>query len=51
MTGDKDANGKTISGSKKEKVVRLISSLDISDEAKTRLYLSNGYSSRTMPGW
>lgn len=51
MTGDKDANGKTISGSKKEKVVGLISSLDISDEAKTRLYLSNGYSSRTMPRW
>lgn len=51
MTGDKDSNGKTISGSKKEKVVGLISSLDISDEAKTRLYLSNGYSSRTMPRW
>ena len=51
MTGDKDENGKTISGSKKAKVVNLISSLDISDAAKTQLYLSNGYAASTMPNW
>ena len=51
MTGDKDENGKTISGSKKAKVVNLISSLDISDAAKTQLYLSNGYAVSTMPDW
>ena len=51
MTGDKDENGKTISGSKKAKVVNLISSLDISDAAKTQLYLSNGYAASTMPDW
>lgn len=51
MTGDKDENGKTISGSKKEKVVSLIRSLDISNDAKTQLYLSNGYSAKTLPSW
>ncbi|MDY3079028.1 MAG: zeta toxin family protein [Oscillospiraceae bacterium] len=51
LTGDKDANGKTISGSKKAKVVSLIDSLDIPSEAKTKLYLQNGYSAKNIPSW
>ena len=51
LTGDKDANGKTISGSKKAKVVSLIDSLDIPREAKTKLYLQNGYSTKNIPSW
>ena len=51
LTGDKDANGRTISGSKKAKVVSLIDSLDIPSEAKTKLYLQNGYSAKNIPSW
>ncbi|MGM9556537.1 MAG: zeta toxin family protein [Oscillospiraceae bacterium] len=51
LKGDKDSNGKTISGSKKEKVVNLIDSLNISSEAKTQLYLDNGYTSKSIPRW
>lgn len=51
LKGDKDSNGKTISGSKKEKVVNLIDSLNISSEAKTQLYLDNGYASKSIPRW
>lgn len=51
LTGDKDANGKTISGSKKAKVVSLIDSLDIPSGAKTKLYLQNGYSAKNIPSW
>lgn len=51
MTGDKDASGKTISGSKKAKVVNLINSLNIPADAKTRLYLENGYAAKSIPSW
>lgn len=51
LKGDKDSDGKTISGSKKEKVVNLIDSLNISSEAKTQLYLDNGYASKSIPRW
>jgi hypothetical protein len=34
IEADKDADGKTISGSKKEKVIKYIEGLDISDDAK-----------------
>ena len=51
LTGDKDANGRTISGSKKSKVVSLIDSLDIPSEVKTKLYLQNGYSAKNIPSW
>ena len=37
-TGDKDADGNTISGSKKEKVMKYIASLNISDSQKDSLW-------------
>ena len=40
LEADKDANGKTIRNSLKNKVVKLIDSMDISDEAKDYLYLN-----------
>lgn len=40
LEADKDANGKTIRNSLKNKVVALIDSMDISDEAKDYLYLN-----------
>jgi hypothetical protein len=50
-TADKDENGKTISGSKREKVVALIDSLNISKEAKHKLYEHNGYAASKEPSW
>ena len=44
MKADKDENGKTISGSKKEKVVSYISGLKISTAQKDALYYDAGYS-------
>ena len=38
IEADKDEDGKTISGSKKEKVVKYIENLDISDDAKHILF-------------
>ena len=43
LSADKDADGKSISGSLKKKVVALIDSMDISKEAKDYLYLSEDY--------
>lgn len=40
LEADKDANGKTIRNSLKNKVVKLIDSMDISGEAKDYLYLN-----------
>ena len=43
LSGDKDEDGKTISGSKKEKVLSAIDGMDLSDEEKDWLYYLNGY--------
>ena len=43
LTGDKDAEGDTISGSKKAKVLAAINSMDIDSETKDALYYAAGY--------
>lgn len=47
MHADKDENGKSISGSKKAKVVEYINSLDISPEQKDALYVAAGYTAKS----
>ena len=47
MHADKDENGKSISGSKKAKVVEFINSLDIPPEQKDALYVAAGYTARS----
>lgn len=46
MHADKDENGKSISGSKKAKVVEYINSLDIPPEQKDALYVAAGYTEK-----
>lgn len=48
LQGDKDANGKTISGSKKNKVLAVINSLPITYAQKDALYYMNGWSAKTI---
>ncbi len=48
MTADKDANGKTIAGSKKAKVVEYINGMDISADQKDQLYLDAGYAAKDL---
>lgn len=47
MHADKDENGKSISGSKKAKVVEYINSLDIPPEQKDALYVAAGYTEKS----
>lgn len=47
MHADKDENGKSISGSKKAKVVEYINSLDIPPEQKDALYVAAGYKAKS----
>ena len=47
MHADKDENGKSISGSKKAKVVEYINSLDIPPEKKDALYVAAGYTAKS----
>lgn len=47
MHADKDENGKSISGSKKAKVVEYINSLDIPPEQKDALYVAAGYTPKS----
>ena len=47
MHADKDENGKSISGSKKAKVVEYINSLDIPPEQKDALYVAAGYTTKS----
>lgn len=47
MHADKDENGKSISGSKKAKVVEFINSLDIPPEQKDALYIAAGYTAKS----
>ena len=48
MYADKDENGKSISGSKKEKIVGYIDGMDITDEQKDALYLASGYAEKDL---
>ena len=50
MHADKDENGKSISGSKKAKVVEYINSLDIPPEQKDALYVAAGYTAKSRSG-
>ena len=45
---DKDRNGKTVSGSKRDKVAAYIHSLRLPDTKKDALYLAMGYSESTL---
>ena len=47
-TADKDASGKTISGSKKKKVLAYINSLDLTGAQKDALYYDAGYTQSTI---
>jgi hypothetical protein len=47
-TADKDASGKTISGSKKKKVLAYINSLDLTAAQKDALYYDAGYTQSTI---
>lgn len=47
MHADKDENGKSISASKKAKVVEYINSLDIPPEQKDALYVAAGYTAKS----
>ena len=46
---DKNAKGETISGSKRDKVIKHIDSMKIDKAWKRAIYLSLGYSSKNMP--
>ena len=48
LSADKDENGKTISGSKKEKVLSAINGMDLTPQEKDWLYYLNGYSESTI---
>ena len=48
LTADKDASGKSISGSKKDKVLREINALSVSAAQKDALYIFAGYSTKDL---
>lgn len=48
MEADCDADGEVINGSKREKVLKLIDSMELSDYQKDVLYLTEGYSEKTI---
>lgn len=48
LTGDKDAEGNTISGSKKAKVLDAINSMDVDAATKDALYYAAGYKESTI---
>lgn len=48
LSADKDANGKSISGSKKAKILDLINSLQLTTEQKDLLYRAEGYAERDL---
>ena len=48
IEADKDANGNTISGSRKAKVMAIINSLPISNAQKDALYFAEGWSASTL---
>ena len=48
LAGDKDGNGKTIPGSKKNKVLSAINAMDVDASVKDALYFASGYSANTI---
>lgn len=48
---DKDSEGKSISGSKKEKIVEYIDTLDIPDDQKDALFKANNYKDLKTTPW
>lgn len=48
MTADKDANGKSISGSKKKKVLAVIDAMDLTVDQKNAMYYMAGYTESTL---
>ena len=48
IEGDKDASGKTIPGSKREKVLAEINAMDLTVEQKNALYYASGYAESTL---
>ena len=48
IEGDKDASGKTITGSKREKVLEEINAMDLTVEQKNALYYASGYAESTL---
>ena len=48
VSADKDEDGKSVSGSKKKKVMDIIDGMDVSDEIKDRLYYAAGYTESTI---
>lgn len=48
MEADRDADGEVINGSKREKVLKLIDRMELSDYQKDVLYLTEGYSEKTI---
>ena len=48
LQSDKDANGNSISGSKKKKVLAVIDSLPITSSQKDALYFAEGWSEKTL---
>lgn len=48
LSADKDANGKSIRGSKKAKILALINSLQLTAEQKDLLYRAEGYAERDL---
>lgn len=48
FAADKDKNGNTISGSKKEKIINYINGMNLTAEQKDWLYLSEGYAEKEL---
>ena len=48
LSADKDLTGKSISGSKKRKVLNYIDSMDLNNDQKTALYYAAGYAASTL---
>lgn len=48
IEGDKDASGKTIPGSKREKVLAEINAMDLTVEQKNALYYASGYAESAL---
>ena len=48
LEADKDENGKSISGSRKAKVLRVIDRMDLNRSQKDALFLAAGYSESTL---
>ena len=48
LEADKDENGKSISGSRKDKVLRVIDRMELSRSQKDALFLAAGYSESTL---